>query len=226
MNNPPLYGRIFSVLSYCILLTYITQKYLIKRFSANFNDDVYRVLKDEEHPNLPKIYEVCWDSSGITVLEEYIRGERLDRILEDGPLGRKLACRYACQLCDALTFLHSKKIIHRDIKPSNIIITPELTAVLIDLSIAKTENPHSGDTRALGTPGFAAPEQFGISPSAVETDIYALGTLLNLMLTGEHPTVKNPKGLINMVVSKATSTQISKRYHSAADLKRALKRFI
>ena len=98
--------------------------------------------------------------------------------------------------------------------------------MLIDLSIAKIENPRGGDTRALGTPGFAAPEQFGISPSAVETDIYALGTLLNLMLTGEHPTVKNPKGLINMVVSKATSTQISKRYHSAADLKRALKRFI
>ena len=45
-----------------------------------------RVLKDEEHPNLPKIYEVCWDSSGITVLEEYIRGERLDGFLKTGRL--------------------------------------------------------------------------------------------------------------------------------------------
>ena len=169
------------------------------------------------------IYEVCTDDSGITVLEEYIEGKRLLDILSSKPLDKKIACKYASQICDALIFLHSIGIIHRDIKPSNIIIKEDGTAVLIDLSIARFINEQETDTQALGTPGFAAPEQFGISQSNKTTDIFGLGVLLNIMLTGSHPSVDLPKGRLKKVVEKATSTQISKRYKDAGKFKKALK---
>lgn len=171
------------------------------------------------------IYEVCTDDSGITVLEEYIEGKRLLDILSSKPLDKKTACKYVSQICDALIFLHSIGIIHRDIKPSNIIIKDDGTAVLIDLSIARFVNEQENDTQALGTPGFAAPEQFGVSQSNKATDIYGLGVLLNIMLTGSHPSVDLPKGRLRKVVEKATSTQISKRYRDAEKLKKALNRY-
>lgn len=202
-----------------------TQKFVIKRFSTNPNDDVFRALKNKNHPNLPTIYEVCSDDSGITVLEEYIEGKRLIDMLSSKPINRKTAFRYACDICDALIFLHSMGIIHRDIKPSNVIIKEDGTAVLIDLSIARFVNEQDNDTQALGTPGFAAPEQFGIFQSNNTTDIYSLGVLLNIMLTGSHPSVDLPKGRYKKVVEQATSTQISKRFKNAEKMKSALKMY-
>lgn len=172
------------------------------------------------------IYEVCADDSGITVLEEYIEGKRLSDILAGNVLDKKSACKYAMQICDALIFLHSVGIIHRDIKPSNIIIKEDGTAVLIDLSIARFINEQESDTQALGTPGYAAPEQFGISQSTKTTDIYGLGCLLNIMLTGSHPSVDLPKGRLKKVVEKSTATQISKRYRDAKSFKKAIKHCI
>ena len=172
------------------------------------------------------IYEVCTDDLGITVLEEYIKGKRLLDILSSKPLDKKIACKYVSQICDALIFLHSIGIIHRDIKPSNVIIKDDGTAVLIDLSIARFINEQENDTQALGTPGFAAPEQFGISQSSKATDIYGLGVLLNIMLTGSHPSIDLPKGRLKKVIEKSTSTQISKRYKDAEKFKKAIKHFI
>ncbi len=160
------------------------------------------------------------------MLEEYIEGKRLLDILSSKPLDKKIACKYAFQICDALVFLHSIGIIHRDIKPSNIIIKDDGTAVLIDLSIARFINEQETDTQALGTPGFAAPEQFGVSQSSKATDIYGLGVLLNVMLTGSHPSVDLPKGRLKRVIEKATSTQISKRYKDAEKFKKAIKFYV
>lgn len=198
--------------------------YIIKRFTKNLNDDVFRALKKQRHKNVVQIYEVCADEQGaIIVLEEYVEGKTLSKILSNEKLDRKTACKIAIQLCDALIFLHSMGIVHRDIKPENIIIKEDGTAVLIDFSIARLLNNHDKDTQALGTPGYAAPEQFGISQSGSTTDIYSLGILLNIMLTGVHPSVDLPKGLLKQVVKKCTNVQISKRYSNAKKLKRAIK---
>lgn len=172
------------------------------------------------------IYEVCTDDLGITVLEEYVEGKRLLDLLSSKPLNNKIACKYVSQICDALIFLHSIGIVHRDIKPSNVIIKDDGTAVLIDLSIARFINEQENDTQSLGTPGYAAPEQFGISQSNKATDIYGLGVLLNIMLTGSHPSIDLPKGRLKKVVEKATSTQISKRYKDAEKMKKSIKLFI
>lgn len=199
---------------------------MIKRFSTNPNDDVFRCLKGKQNAHIPMIYEVCADDAGITVLEEYVEGKRLSDIIANKSLDKKTARKYTSQICDALIFLHSIGIIHRDIKPSNVIIKEDDTAVLIDLSIARLINEQENDTQALGTPGYAAPEQFGISQSSKATDIYGLGVLMNLMLTGSHPSVDLPKGVEKRIIQKATATQISKRYKDANKFKAALKHII
>lgn len=201
-------------------------KELIKIVSRNRNDDVFRRLRGKKSRHLPCIYEVCSTDDDLLVLEEYIPGKNLSDILEDGPLDRKTACAYAEQLCDALSLLHKNGIIHRDIKPSNIIVKPDNTVVLIDLSIARCmTNAQDKDTQTLGTVGYAAPEQFGISQTGRATDIYAMGVLLNMMLTGVHPAVDLPHGLIRKVVEKSISTQMAKRYQSAQKLKRDIRLF-
>lgn len=197
---------------------------LIKRYTRHLNDDVFKILKNKRSPNIVRIYEVCaTEDEAIVVLEEYVEGETLEKHLSKGKLKRRTACKIAVDICDALSQLHAEGIVHRDIKPSNIIIKPDGTAVLIDFSIARLSNFHDKDTETLGTPGFAAPEQFGISQSVSSTDIFSLGVLMNLMLTGVHPSVGLTKGALGHIVRKCTAIEIKKRYRSAASLKRAIK---
>ena len=193
----------------------------------NRNDEVFRSIRGKSAPNIEKILEVCSDDDCVIVIEEFIYGKSLLEIIENEKISRKDACRYAYQLCNALEWLHGKGIIHRDLKPSNVIINEQNEAVLIDLGIArKISQRIEKDTNSLGTIGYAAPEQFGLSQSSFQTDIYSLGVLLNIMLTGEHPALSEPKGALKRIIRKCTSTQISKRYKTAAALRRELRFFI
>lgn len=186
-------------------------KYIIKRSTPNLNDDVFRFLKNKHHKNIVRIYEVCADEQGeIIILEEYVEGETLHAILKSRKMSKKEVCKITVQICDALIFLHSMGIIHRDIKPENVIIKDDGTAVLIDFSIARLMNNHDKDTQQLGTPGYAAPEQFGIFQSGRSTDVYSLGVLMNIMLTGVHPSVDLPKGLLKHIIKRCTKIQINK----------------
>lgn len=198
-------------------------KKIIQRISSNRNDDVFRTLMKTKDNNTTDILEVCSDDDCLIVLEEYIEGTNLLELLQKGNLDKKTALKYTIDICNALISLHSNSIIHRDIKPENVIITQENRAVLIDFSIArKISMDNESDTDNLGTTGYAAPEQYGITQSNRTTDIYSLGVLLNIMLTGEHPAVTVPKGHIKRIIHKATSTQISKRYQTSEQMKRDL----
>src|SRR5699024_6653849 len=106
----------------------------------------------------------------------------------------------AIQICKALWVLHSMAAVHRDIKPENVILRGS-DAVLIDFDAARLHKPdHETDTQILGTTGFAAPEQYGLSQSDTRTDIYSLGILINVMLTGERPSKKLAEGHMGRVV--------------------------
>lgn len=200
---------------------------ILERISTNRNDEVFRLLKKKSHQNLVDILEVCSDKENLIVLEKFVVGQSLLKRIDDNSITSKQACRYAYQICDALSFLHNNGIIHRDIKPSNIIIDSNDNAVLIDLGIARmVSQKEEKDTDNLGTIGYAAPEQFGLSQSIRATDIYSLGVLLNIMITGVHPTINMPKGKISKVIKKATAMQITERYQNAEQMKKALKSFI
>ena len=163
------------------------------------------------------------EKGGKTVLlEEYVQGDTLGDVLEGGVLTTVQAKQITRQLCSALWVLHSMGVVHRDVKPDNVILRGQ-EAVLIDFDasrIYKTEIAE--DTQILGTTGFAAPEQYGLSQSDGLADIYALGVLLNIMLTGEHPSKKLASGRMGWIVQKCTMVNPAKRYKDILHLMEVL----
>ena len=130
------------------------------------------------------------------------------------------AMNITCSICQGLYALHNSGIVHRDIKPDNIIICDDNNVKIIDFDISKIyKSNQRSDTQTLGTVGFAAPEQFGMQQSDARTDLYSLAVLLNVLLTGEHPSVKmceNKK--ILKVIKKCLSINPDDRYSSAEEL--------
>ena len=114
------------------------------------------------------------------------------------------------RLCSTLSSLHEMGIIHRDVKPEHVMLMAEGELYLLDLDAAMGLAPEkTSDTRLLGTAVYAAPEQFGLKRSDVRTDIFAVGILLNILLTGEHPAVQQyARGDLGKIIAKCTEKNI------------------
>ena len=150
------------------------------------------LMKKLDHPALPRIVDIIDSRDTIYVIMDYIEGEPLSRILErEGPQPEEDVLEWARQLCDVLSYLHTRKppVIYRDMKPGNIMIRPDGNIRLIDFGIAREyKEGKTSDTVALGTKGYAAPEQFGgQGQTDARTDIYSLGVTLYQALTGQTP---------------------------------------
>ena len=194
--------------------------------SSNRNDHIFRALLNRTSPFLPQILEVCSCEEKVVILESFVDGVSLEEKIKDELPDKKDAIKYILNICEALKFLHSLNIIHRDIKPQNIIIDNDDQAVLIDLQAARNiTDKKKTDTINLGTVGYAAPEQYGLHQSIPPTDIYALGVLLNELLTGTHPSINTPSGKLGKIIKKCTETQIYKRYQTVNSLVRDLKKY-
>lgn len=202
-----------------------TGRKLVLIQSTYRNDSVFRRLKGLKTDGLmPQIYEVSSEEDYLYVLEEYVEGETLSSYLEKNKqFNRDEIKSLLLDICRALSILHHLHIVHRDIKPENIIVRANGKACLIDFSVAKTISNTAGDTMNLGTAGYAAPEQYGISQSLPTTDIYALGVLANILATGTHPTAQIAKGKLGIIIKKCTNIQIAKRFQSAEELEKALR---
>ena len=156
------------------------------------------------------------------MLEELIQGDTLGFLLKDALFTPDETRKIVLQVCRALWVLHSIGAVHRDVKPENIILRGS-EAVLIDFDAARLYKPEEDtDTQVLGTAGFAAPEQYGLSQSDTRTDIYATGILINVMLTGEHPSKKLAEGRMGRIVTRCTQVNPKKRYQSVLQLMEAL----
>ena len=184
--------------------------------------EVYRRLLSVSCPNLPKIMEAAEQNGMTAVLEEYIQGDSLAFLLRGACFTPAEARKITLQLCNALWALHSIGAVHRDIKPENVIIRGS-EAVLIDFDASRIfKNETNQDTQVLGTTGYAAPEQYGIAQTDERADIYSLGVLLNIMLTGRHPSKELAAGKLGHVVQKCTMVNPKKRYKSVLYLMEAL----
>lgn len=180
--------------------------------------EVYRKLLGVSCPHLPRIFDMAEKDGRIAVLEEYIRGDTLDFLLEGGPIRPADARSIALGVCRGLYVLHTLDAVHRDIKPENVILRGD-EAVLIDFDASRlVKDDQRKDTVVLGTTGYAAPEQYGISQTDGRADIYALGVMLNIMLTGKHPSRELAPGKLGRVVQRCTQINPRKRYRSVLAL--------
>ena len=196
------------------------QQFILRRFTGN--GEVYRKLLDCSCSYLPLIYEAAERDGENIVIEEYIEGDTLDFLLKGALCSQVEAKKIVRQLCQALWVLHSMAAVHRDIKPENVILRGS-DAVLIDFDAACLHKPQAeNDTQVLGTTGFAAPEQYGLSQSDTRTDIYSLGVLMNVMLTGKHPSKKLAKGCMGRIIQRCTQVNPAKRYKNVLHLMEAL----
>ena len=182
----------------------------------------YEELYSVNCANLPLIYDVINLDDGQIVLEEFIEGVTIAEVMESGKYRYSGTRKVLRSVCHALTVLHERNIVHRDIKPENVMISKDGRVVLIDLNAARKISIASKDTVVMGTVGYASPEQLGVTQSDARTDIYALGVLLNVMITGKHPSEKLAKGKAGRIVRKCTNVNPDERYQSAEKLSNAL----
>jgi eukaryotic-like serine/threonine-protein kinase len=151
------------------------------------------VLSQLDHPNLPRLYEYIQTPGHWYLVMDFIAGETLEEYQSKAPNGHLLlseALDIGMQLCLVLDYLHSQQppIVFRDLKPANIMRTPTGQLYLIDFGIARYFKPgQAKDTVALGSHGYAAPEQYGKAQTTPRADIYSLGAVLHQLLTARDP---------------------------------------
>lgn len=182
---------------------------------------IYEKLQLLKHPGLAEIIDIIKKENKIIILIEYISGNSLQKILaQKTSLEEIVALSYLRQLASILNIIHQNGIIHRDVTPSNIIITMNGQVKLIDFDIARFyKSNQTEDTQLLGTPGYAAPEQFGFSQTTASTDIYALGVLLNVMITGMKPNkMKIKSRKLARIVGNCTAMDPLLRYQDVVQL--------
>jgi serine/threonine protein kinase len=197
------------------------------------------MLASLTHPNLPSIYDYFTENGRWYLVMSYIEGETLEAYLNrssGGKLPVEKVLLIGSQLASVLSYLHKRNppIIFRDLKPSNIMRIPEGQIYLIDFGIArhfKVGQPK--DTIALGSPGYAAPEQYGRAQSTPQTDVYSLGATLYHMLTGidpsdspfNHPPLDLPHyPQLNILITCMLDLDPRKRPASMGNIKRELQR--
>jgi eukaryotic-like serine/threonine-protein kinase len=152
-----------------------------------------RILALLEHPGIARLIEGGLTPGGLPYFAmELVEGAHLDRYCDDHDLSVDSRLELLADVCDAVSYAHQHLVIHRDLKPSNILVTPAGRVKLLDFGIAKllsdATGAHQTDTRLPAmTPQFAAPEQVRGEPVSTATDVYALGVLLYLLLTGQYP---------------------------------------
>ena len=189
----------------------------VKKILITFDESIYQYLIEHPIVNMPRIISKHRGSKYLVIIEEFVDGVILSDFLDRNTFHEEKAVQIARDLCMILKELHNqeKPIIHRDVKPSNIIIDCDNKVFLLDVNVAKWYKPEeTEDTRLLGTLYYAAPEQFGygFAASTEKTDIYAVGILLNMMITGKLPKEKRASGMIWSVIEKCTSLNPEDRY--------------
>lgn len=179
----------------------------------------YKEISQVKHKNLLEIILVEETDAATFVIEEFLQGENLfEYVKKHGEFGEEKICEIGIEICNCLEKLHVRHIIHRDIKPENLFLTDAGILKLIDFDAARIEK--SGlvaDTNIMGTPGYAAPEQYGFQQTDARTDIFSLGLTLKKLAGYE-----NYSGFLTPIFKKCASFDPAQRYNSAKDLRAAI----
>ena len=165
------------------------------------------------HPGIRETYQyTAIEGLGNCIEMEWVDGMPLSEFLKQGLPDERLFLKFAGELCDALSYLHSRQTIHRDIKPSNIMVTHDGQCVkLIDFGLADSSASSLLKAPA-GTKRYIAPEVLRGAKADVRSDIWSLGVVLGEMCPARH----------RRVIGKCTCKDPGKRWRSVAAVKEAL----
>ena len=192
-----------------------------------------RILGQLAHPHIAELID-----AGVTSKEEpylvleYVEGQPIDQYCDQRGLEVEARILLFIDVASAVAYAHANLIVHRDIKPSNVLVRGDGQVKLLDFGIAKLLGAEAGpaastlltiESGAL-TPQFAAPEQVTGQAITTATDVYGLGVLLYLLLTGQHPAGQNLhsaadliKAIVDTEPLQASSTMLTADGKAAAE---------
>ena len=196
-----------------------------------------QILASLEHPNIARVHDGgATDDGRPWLVMEYVEGERIDRYCDERKLDAAGRLRLVAAVCRAAEHAHRNRIVHRDIKPSNILVTADGDVRLLDFGIAKLLDDEAGTAsavtrtgRSVLTPAWASPEQHDGGIVTAASDVYALGLLVQELLSGERqgaPGARSLRGPLATIVGKATAAAPAARYQSAGELGLDLERYL
>ncbi|WP_246059977.1 serine/threonine-protein kinase [Herbidospora galbida] len=149
-----------------------------------------RITARLEHPGVPAVYDCGTYDDDLYLVMQLIDGCSVSALLDETEIPVPWAAAIAAQVCSVLARAHENSLIHRDLKPGNLMLSPDGTVKVLDFGVAIALSP--GSTRltatgvAVGTPEYMAPEQVMAGSTSPQSDLYALGVVLDEMLSGEN----------------------------------------
>ncbi|MCX6840535.1 MAG: protein kinase [Verrucomicrobia bacterium] len=202
-------------------------------FAERFKSEA-RAMAKLNHTNVVGVYDFGITTGGhLYLVMEWIEGPTLHELIHQGSIPVRKVAHLGMQLCDALAYAHSHKILHRDIKPGNIMINQDDQVKVADFGLAR---PITGEAEEnpFGTPDYAAPEIMARQAVDQRADIFATGVVLYEMLTGRVP--KNPRRSVTEyapvskrwddLIDQATHADPAKRIQDALELRARISQVI
>jgi len=202
-------------------------------FAERFKSEA-RAMAKLNHTNVVGVYDFGITTGGhLYLVMEWIEGPTLHELIHKGSIPVRKVAHLGMQLCDALAYAHSHKILHRDIKPGNIMINQDDQVKVADFGLAR---PITGEAEEnpFGTPDYAAPEIMARQAVDQRADIFAAGVVLYEMLTGR--VLKSPRRSVTEyapvskrwddLIDQATHADPAKRIQDALELRARISQVI